>query len=281
MMNIGIIGLGLIGGCLGLDLRQRGYKILGLSRQIHTCERAIALGIADEASVELSLLKNADLVIICTPLHAMTRTMTQIIPYLKPDVIVTDVGSVKQPIVEQLSSLWPNFVGSHPMAGKAESGIEATELDLFQGRPYVITPIAQTPQRCIEKVAEIAEAIGSQIYYCSPAQHDQAVAWISHLPVMVSASLINACMQESNQDVLKLAKNLASSGFRDTSRVGGGSPELGLMMAQYNRTEVLRSLGIYQTQLAQVINYIEQEDWASLEKFLEYSTQSRPNFVEN
>ena len=280
-MNIGIIGLGLIGGCLGLDLRRRGYKILGLSRQIHTCERAIALGIADEASVELSLLKNADLVIICTPLHAMIRTMTQIIPYLKPDVIVTDVGSVKQPIVEQLSSLWPNFVGGHPMAGKAESGIEATELDLFQGRPYVITPIAQTPQRCIEKVAEIAEAIGSQIYYCSPAQHDQAVAWISHLPVMVSASLINACMQESNQDVLKLAKNLASSGFRDTSRVGGGSPELGLMMAQYNRTEVLRSLGIYQTQLAQVINYIEQEDWASLEKFLEYSTQSRPNFVEN
>ncbi|MGL5509596.1 MAG: prephenate dehydrogenase dimerization domain-containing protein, partial [Microcoleaceae cyanobacterium] len=69
-------------------------------------------------------------------------------------------------------------------------------------------------------MAEIAEAIGSQIYYCSPAQHDQAVAWISHLPVMISASLINACMQESNQDVLELAKNLASSGFRDTSRVG-------------------------------------------------------------
>ncbi|MGL6284150.1 MAG: prephenate dehydrogenase/arogenate dehydrogenase family protein, partial [Microcoleaceae cyanobacterium] len=91
MMNIGIIGLGLIGGCLGLDLRRRGYKILGLSRQIHTSERAIALGIADEASVELSLLKNADLVIICTPLHAMTRTMMLIIPYLKLDAIVTDV----------------------------------------------------------------------------------------------------------------------------------------------------------------------------------------------
>jgi arogenate dehydrogenase (NADP+) len=104
------------------------------------------------------------------------------------------------------------------------------------------------------------------------------VAWISHLPVMVSAGLIHACINETDPAVLELAQQLASSGFRDTSRVGGGNPELGVMMARYNRGELLRSLQQYRTGLDQIISQIEQEDWNALQEKLSINQQTRPKF---
>jgi len=111
--------------------------------------------------------------------------------------------------------------------------------------------------------------------------HDRAVSWISHLPVMVSAGLIAACMSENDPAVLALAQQLASSGFRDTSRVGGGNPELGVMMARYNRRELLRSLQHYRHSLEALINLIEQEDWLSLEQQLKSNRLARPQFLED
>jgi arogenate dehydrogenase (NADP+) len=119
---------------------------------------------------------------------------------------------------------WPWFVGGHPMSGKAEAGITAAETQLFKQRPYVITPIAETDQAAVDQVVAIATELGSTLYFASPDAHDRSVAWISHLPVMVSASLIKACWQEPDVTVKELAQQLASSGFRDTSRVGGGNP---------------------------------------------------------
>ena len=115
-------------------------------------------------------------------------------------------------------------------------------------------------------------------YVCDAQIHDRAVSWISHLPVMVSASLIKACLQET-PETLKLAQNLASSGFRDTSRVGGGNPELGVMMAKYNREELLRSLAQYRDNLDQIIDLIEQENWQNLEQILQTNGISRPKFL--
>ncbi|WP_445176510.1 prephenate/arogenate dehydrogenase [Microcoleus sp.] len=277
-MNIGIVGLGLIGGSIGLDLRSRGFDVFGVSSRQQTCDRAQARGVVNEASIHLSLMAAADVVFICTPLGSIEPIVRDLVPYLSPNTIVTDVGSVKTPIVQALSSLWQNFVGGHPMAGTAESGIEAAVPDLFVGRPYVLTPQPQTPTAAVARVEEIARLLGASVYRCSPLDHDRAVAWISHLPLMASATLIAAVANESDRHIVNLAQNLASSGFRDTSRIGGGNPELGVMVAKYNREELLRSLSIYRDCLDDFISDIEAENWQALEHKLKLTQQARQNY---
>jgi arogenate dehydrogenase (NADP+) len=293
-LTVGIVGLGLIGGSLGLDLRQFNptktspsdqkdhsfliKKVLGVSRRQSTCERAIERGVVDEASVDLSFLAAADVIFICTPIALIAPTIEQLLPDLKPTTILTDVGSVKQPIVEAASNLWPNFVGGHPMAGTEQTGIEAAQHHLFVDRPYVITPTAQTPENSIQIVSTLAHFLQSKVYLCQPHEHDQAVAWISHAPVMISASSLDYLNQETDANVLQLAYQLASSGFRDTSRVGGGNPELGVMMAEYNKTAMLRSLNAYRNSLDEIINLIEQENWTALTEKLTQTQQTRKQF---
>ena len=277
-MNIGIVGLGLIGGSIGLDLRSRGFDVFGVSSRQQTCDRAQARGVVSEASIHLSLMAAADVVFICTPLGLIEPIVRDLVPYLSPHTIVTDVGSVKTPIVQAVSSLWPNFVGGHPMAGTAESGIEAAVPDLFVGRPYVLTPQAQTPAAAVDRVEEIARLLGASVYRCSPLDHDRAVAWISHLPLVASATLVAACALEDDRHIVNLAQHLASSGFRDTSRVGGGNPELGVMVAKYNRQELLRSLSIYRDCLDEFISDIEAENWQALEHKLKLTQQARKNY---
>ena len=278
-MKIGIVGLGLIGGSLGLDLRAQNHQILGVSRKATTCEIALSRGVVDEASTELNLLQGAKIVIICTPIGAIADTLTQLIPYLDPDAIVTDVGSVKKPIVDECSSLWSNFIGGHPMAGTAEQGINAAQSNLFQEAAYVFTPNPDTKAIALDTLQTLARSVGAKTYICAPQVHDRAVAWISHLPVVISTSLITSCLGESAPEVLALAKHLASSGFRDTSRVGGGNPELGRMMAEYNNQALLRSLYAYRHNLDCIIELIEQEKWDQLAEILQINQQSRPQFL--
>lgn len=278
-MKIGIVGLGLIGGSLGLDLRSLGHQILGVSRRSSTCQEALARGIVDDAGVNLSMLAAADVVFICTPLGAIIPTVEELIPHLSAHTIVTDVGSVKTPIVKAAAAIWPNFVGGHPMAGTTESGLDAAISNLFAGNPYVLTPVETTPANAVKVVEEIVRSLACKFYLCSPENHDKAVAWISHLPVMVSAGLIDACMHETDPNVLELAQQLASSGFRDTSRVGGGNPELGVMMARYNKGELLRSLQQYRHRVDELIAHIEQSDWHALEEKLKHTQHSRPEFL--
>lgn len=277
-MNVGIVGLGLIGGSLGLDLRALGHQVLGVSRQEQTCQLAIERGAVDDADVNLTLLAAADVVFVCTPLAAIAPTVQQLVSHLSPDTVITDVGSVKTAVVEAVAPLWTNFVGGHPMAGTANSGIEAAVSGLFAGKPYVLTPMETTPAAAMTRVEEIVRSLTSQVYFCHPQDHDRAVAWISHLPVMVSAGLIDACTSETDPTVLELAQQLASSGFQDTSRVGGGNPELGVMMARYNREFLLRSLGLYRRHLDQLIELIDREDWQALEQRLKETQVQRSQF---
>lgn len=278
-MDIGIVGLGLIGGSLGFDLRAAGHHVIGVSRQKATCETAIALGAVDQAGSDFSLLQSADVVFLCTPLGVMAQSAQALIPYLLPTAILTDVGSVKASVVEILEPLWTRFVGGHPMAGKETAGIAAAQPELFIERPYVLTPTAQTDTEAIATLKVLIQTLQSHYYECSPAQHDRAVAQISHLPVMISASLISACQQEPDPTTLALAQALASSGFGDTSRVGGGNPELGRMMAQYNRKELLRSLYQYHQALEQFTALIEENRWEDLEQALTQTHQARTQFV--
>lgn len=279
-MKIGILGLGLIGGSLGFDLRSQGYEVLGVSRRKSTCHKAIEIGSVDQASVDLGLLADVNIVFICTPIGLIVPQAQQLVAYLPQTTIITDVGSVKTPIVNGIAPLWNNFVGGHPMAGNTDTGIEAAQRNLFVNRPYVITPIETTPTSSITVLEEIVRSLGSIIYYCQPEKHDRAVSWISHLPVMVSASLIAACLSESEPEILQLAQNLASSGFQDTSRVGAGNWELGVMMAKYNRQALIRSLHQYRQSLDEFIDLIEQENWQVLEAKLKSNQQHRPKFVD-
>lgn len=278
-MQIGIVGLGLIGGSLGLDLRSQGHTVLGVSRKPRTCEIAVARGAVDAAEPDVSLLADTDVIFICTPIAQIVPIVQQLIPHLTPSTVLTDVGSVKAAIVHEIAPLWSNFVGGHPMAGTADSGIEAAVHGLFVGNPYVLTPTKTTPEAAIARVELLLRPLQVKLFHCEPEAHDRAVAAISHLPVMVSASLIATCLDESDPTVLKLAQALASSGFRDTSRVGGGNPELGLMMAQYNKSEVLRSLSSYHQHLDYIIDLIEQERWTELKAVFSRTQEGRSRFL--
>lgn len=277
-MKIGIVGLGLIGGSLGMDLRSQGHYVIGISRQESTCKLAIEKGIADRVNTKFTALSAAEVVIVCTPINAIASTIEQIIPHIDLNTIITDVGSVKYPVVKTCSQLWANFIGGHPMAGTAESGINAALPNLFTDAAYVFTPTLQSKPEHVEKLKAIALDLNAVPHICDAQIHDRAVSWISHLPVMVSASLIEACMQEE-PDTVKLAQILASSGFRDTSRVGAGNPELGIMMAKYNRAELLRSLYSYRDNLDKIISLIKEENWQELETIFQNNEKVRPKFL--
>lgn len=279
-MKIGILGLGLIGGSLGLALRQRGHWVLGVSGSEKTLETALARGAADRASRNLDSLVQAEIVFICTPIAQILPCLQALAPLLRRQTIVTDVGSAKTVITLMGEKLWPNFVGGHPMAGTAEKGIEAAVPNLFDQAPYVLTPTKRTAPKALAKLEDLIADLNVRVYRCSPEAHDQAVAWISHLPVMISAALIGACGREPDPEISRLAQTLASSGFRDTSRVGGGNPELGVMMAQYNQAALVEVIGFYQDQLARVKVMIRDSDWAALEAFLQQTQTARSLFVE-
>lgn len=278
-MKIGIVGLGLIGGSLAYDFRALGYTVLGVSRQPQTCVDAVKLGAVDAASADLASLAPVDVVFICTPVSVIGAIATRLIPHLSSQAILTDVGSVKGSVVKVLTPLWPRFLGGHPMAGSEETGIHAAQSQLFASNPYILTPTAETPPDVIETMTALVGKLDCNLYKCSPTVHDRAVAWISHLPKMTSAALITACLSEADPEIVKLAQSFASSGFRDTSRVGGGNPELGCMMAQYNREELLRSLQQYRQSLDQLTDIIERSDWSSLKALLQQTQTERPKFL--
>jgi arogenate dehydrogenase (NADP+) len=278
-MKIGIVGIGLIGASLGWDFRQLGHQVIGVSRQPATCETAEQQGICDRASCDLADLRDTEMIFVCTPIAAIVPTIEQLIPHLPPETIITDAGSVKAAIVDRATQLWSNFVGGHPMAGNSETGIAAFEKGLFADRPYVLTPIATTSAVALERVTSLVRSLNCQIYSATPIQHDLAVAWISHLPIMVSASLIRACLDEADPTILDLAKKFASTGFRDTSRVGGGNPEMGMMMAEYNRDPILKSLHQYRDRLDRLINSIESDEWSQIQDLLAHNQSLRPDFL--
>ena len=280
MQTIAIIGLGLIGGSLGLDFSRLGHRVLGVVRRPETVEMALERGVVHQASTDLSLVSAADVVFLCTPIDRVIEMAQQVVPHLKAEAILTDVSSVKGSLVPDLAALWPHFIGGHPMAGKAEAGLAVAEAHLFRSRPYVLTPTEDTSPQDLDVLAELVDDLEARRYCCSPQTHDQAVAWISHLPVMVSSSLIQACEQEPNPELLQLAKAFASSGFRDTSRVGGGVPELGTLMARYNRSALLSSIALYQRQLGQIRAMVEVEDWDGLHHFLSQTQAARPAYVD-
>ena len=281
---VGIVGLGLIGGSLGLDLRRQGLEVRALVHRESTAERARQRGLASQVSTESAVLQDCGLVVLALPLDRLLEPPAGLRQALPATAVVTDVGSVKGPVLQRWHHWHSRFVASHPMAGTAEAGVEAGIEGLFQGRPWVATPEADTEAEALESVRQLAQLLGAQWLSCPAAAHDQAVALISHMPVLVSAALLQAADQgaQSADDpaqVAALVRQLASSGFADTSRIGGGNPELGTLMAQSNREAVVAALGVYRRQLQGLEQLVEQQRWGELQEELSRCQQLRPDFL--
>lgn len=276
---VGLVGLGLIGGSLGLDLQAAGALVRAWVHRPQTAERALERGLAQQVSTEAAILEGCGLVVLALPLDQLVAPSPELIHALPPQAVVTDVGSVKGPVLAAWRGKPVRFVGSHPMAGTAEAGVEAGQRQLFQGRPWVITPEAHTDPEALEVVQQLASAMGSQPLLCSAEAHDRAVALISHLPVLVSAALLEAADRGAIGENQELARALASSGFADTTRVGGGNPELGSLMCRWNREAVLSALMHYQAGLDALIHAVREEDWTTLKACLQRAQAIRPDFL--
>ena len=269
---IGVVGLGLIGGSLALDLRAQGLAVRALVHRQATAERARQRGLADQVSTDPAVLADCALVVLALPLDRLLEPSSELLAALPAGAVVTDVGSVKGPVLDRWGP-WPRFVASHPMAGTAQAGVEAGLTGLFAGRPWVATPTDATDPEALAVVRGLAEAVDARWIECPAADHDQAVALISHLPVLLGAALIEAAGQAP------LARALASSGFADTSRVGGGNPELGTLMARYNREALLAALARYRTSLEDLEQRLRGGDWPGLAQRLSQAQALRPEFL--
>jgi arogenate dehydrogenase (NADP+) len=281
---VGLVGLGLIGGSLGLDLQRHGLEVRALVHRPDTAERARQRGLAQVVDTDTAVLAGCRMVVLALPLDRLLDPPPSLIAALPPQAVVTDVGSVKAPVLQRWRGLHSRFVPSHPMAGSAEAGVEAGRRDLFRGRPWVATPEAGGDGTALAAVRALAGAVGATWLTCEAADHDRAVALISHLPVLVSAALLlaadrGAAAGPPDRDLPRLARALASSGFADTTRVGGGNPELGVLMARCNREALAEALSGYRRCLEGLEQLVTLEDWPALEEELGRCRQLRPEFL--
>ena len=279
--SVGIVGLGLIGGSLGLDLRALGWSVQGLVHRTATAERALERGLVDAVSTDPACLSSCDLVILSLPIPALLAPESTLLEAIPESAVVTDVGSVKQPVLEVWRSLHPRFVASHPMAGTASAGVEAGQAGLFRGRPWIATPEAGTDPTAVEVVRTLAHDLGSQWHTASAEQHDQAVALISHMPVLVSAALLRTAGDERDPEIRQLAQSLASSGFADSTRIGGGNPDLGVAMASSNSAAVLKALAAYRWSLEQLEDAVLRNNWQQLHRELKRTQSLRPDYQQS
>jgi len=282
-LPVGVVGLGLIGGSIALDLRQQGLVVHGLVHRPATAERALQRDLVDRVSTDPAVLQGCGLVVLALPLDGLLDPDPKLLAALPPQAVVTDVGSVKQPVLERWQGLHPRFVPSHPMAGTAQAGVEAGLAGLFAGRPWVATPAVDTDAAALASVQDLATLLGAHWLCCPAAAHDQAVALISHLPVLVSAALLQAADRSAaaaGDELGALVRALASSGFADTTRVGGGNPQLGTLMARSNRTALLQALQVYRHSLAALEQLVQQGEWSGLQGALQVAQQLRPEFVQ-
>ncbi|WP_396103107.1 prephenate/arogenate dehydrogenase [Cyanobium sp. Morenito 9A2] len=277
---VGIVGLGLIGGSLALDLRAHGARVHALVHRQTTAQRAIERGLADRIATDSQVLVDCDLVVLALPLDRLLNPAPALLEALPAGAVLTDVGSVKAPVLDRWQPLWPRFVAGHPMAGTALAGVEAGQRELFKGRPWVATPAAETDPEALEQVKALAEVVGARWITCAAAAHDRAVALISHLPVLVSAALLLAADHAApDPELAGLVRALASSGFADTTRVGGGNPELGTLMATHNQAALGEALLAYGQQLGALQALVQQGRFDQLEASLRLAQELRPPFL--
>ncbi len=278
-MNIGIVGLGLIGGSIGLKLQRLNHTIYGVTNNNFNKIKAIERNLANIVSCDLDILKECSLIILALPIKDLIHPSKDLISAIPKDAIVTDVGSIKEPIISTWEKIHPLFIGSHPMAGTEEKGVESGFESLLENAKWIITPTSKTNSNSLKTLSNLITSMQCEICKASPKEHDEAVSLISHLPIFVASSLIKTANADKNKSLLDLTQRLAATGYADTTRVGGGNPNLGLDLAINNQTNILKAIKDFKKNINEIEALIKDNKWELLSKKLTKAMEIRSNFT--
>ena len=271
--TVAIVGVGLIGGSIGLALRDRKLagRVVGVGRRPAGLAKAKAAGAVDHATQDLAKgVQDAELVVVCTPVESIAQYVREAASACPPGTLLTDAGSTKSSIVRQLNGTLPRavaFVGSHPLAGSEKSGCDHARANLFDGRVVVVTPTRKTSEENLQRTADFWSALGASVMIMSPVAHDRALAATSHLPHVIAAALARLTPEEDLP--------LTAGGWRDCTRIAGGDAELWSQILSDNRDNVLKAIGRFERSLAGFRAAIEREDAGRLHQLLKEAKQRR------
>jgi prephenate dehydrogenase len=271
--TVAIVGVGLIGGSIGLALRERKLagRVIGIGRRPESLKHAVAAGAVDETTQQLETgVSNAELVIVCTPVESVAGHVRQAARACPAGALITDAGSTKASIVRQLNSALPPsvaFVGSHPLAGSEKNGCDHARADLFEGRVAIVTPTSKTREQDVERTADLWSALGASVMLMSPTAHDRALAATSHMPHLVAAAVARSTQRADLP--------LTAGGWRDTTRIAAGDAELWSQILSDNSGNVLKSLARFEKSLAAFRSAVERRNTRRLIQLLQEAKQIR------
>ena len=276
MTRAGIIGTGLVGGSVGLALRRNGVVVRGYDRDGERAARALEMGAIDEAVASAAAAaSDADLVVIAIPVSAVADAVVEALD--AGAAIVTDVGSVKAPVVEAVEAARPTlaarYVGGHPMAGSEQDGLDGADADLFQGATWVLTPTERTDPDAFATVRQTLGAIGAEVFAVTPDEHDALVAMVSHVPQLAATTLMDVAATRGAGHALLL--RLAAGGFRDMTRIAAGHPGIWPDICVTNRDAIVTALDEYVAALEQVRAMVVASDRSALLEVLDRARAAR------
>ncbi len=278
---LAIVGVGLIGGSIAAALRQKGQvgKILGIGRKEKSLKRFQLSGLIDDITTIETAAKKADVIILATPIGSFENLFKEILPHLRENSILTDVGSTKVHVMEiaarVLGEKVKYFVPGHPIAGNECSGADFSNPDLFKGRRVILTPFENNTIEAVELVHSIWQICGANVSEMTANEHDQILASVSHVPHFLSAAYMAQIAQTLN---MSDRLSLAGSGFRDFTRIAAGSPKVWRDIFLSNRKLIEKELHAIKMVLNQAENALHSEDGQVLETLLENASKARKNW---
>ena len=264
-----VIGTGLIGGSVGLALRERGWHVTGRDRDPRRAERALRLGVLDEIGDDPS----AEVVFVATPAGAVAETAATLRAQMDAGVVVTDVAGVKSPIVAAVGH--PHFVGGHPMAGSEQEGVEGADATLFEGATWVLTPTDTTAPEAYARVLAIVSSLGADVVAMPAARHDEMVAMVSHVPHLTAGALMNLAADAAEEQATIL--RLAAGGFRDMTRIAAGHPGIWPDVCVDNRVAITATLDSLVDALAGLRTMVSSGDRQAILAVLARARDARLN----
>ncbi|MFS8976012.1 prephenate dehydrogenase [Cupriavidus necator] len=273
-----IVGVGLIGGSLALALKRAGVAgtVVGVGRSPASLQKALDLGVIDEAATLEDAARGASLIVLCAPVAQNFALLHALEPHLQPGTIVTDAGSTKSDVImaakTALGDKVAQFVPAHPIAGRELNGVEAALADLYVGKKTVLCPLQENARADVAAVRAMWETAGAQCHVMSAVQHDAVFAAVSHLPHVLSYALV---AQVANAEDASLKLDFAGGGFRDFTRIAASSPEMWRDICVANRDALLRELNTYQSVLAHLKAQIEKGDGDALERIFTRASKTR------
>jgi prephenate dehydrogenase len=274
--RIALIGTGLVGGSVGLALRRTGAHVRAFDLDPERLRLAEQLGAIDEAAADVAgAVEGADVVLVAVPVSQIADTVVAALDAGAP--AVTDVGSVKTPVVRAVESARPEasgrFVGGHPMAGSEQDGLEGADADLFVGATWVLTPTARTDGTAFATVRSFVGALGAEVLAVEPEHHDALVALVSHVPQLAATTLMDVAATRGEEHATLL--RLAAGGFRDMTRIAAGHPGIWPDICVSNREAIVAALDDYLRALSEVRELVETADRDGLLDLLERARNAR------